>query len=98
MARYNILTALTPPEALARAVEHFGPAGSGLRLTQRGLNSVRFEGGGGHVQVEAQRTPDGRTELLVETMQLDDEAQRFMARLPSESLLQALRRRLRRLH
>jgi hypothetical protein len=91
-----MFTALTPPEALARAVAQFGAGGSGLRLTQRGLNIVRFEGGGGFVQVEAQRTADGRTELLIETMQLDDEARRFLARLPPESIWQSLRRRLRR--
>jgi hypothetical protein len=96
MARYSMFTSLTPPEALARAVAHFGAAGSGLRLTQRGLDSVRFEGGGGFVQVEAQRAEDGRTELLIETMQLDDEARRFLAQLPADSLWQSLRRRLRR--
>lgn len=96
MARYSMFTGLTPPEALERAVAYFGPAGSGLRLTQRGLSSVRFDGGAGFVQVEAQRAAEGRTEVLIETMHLDQEARSFMARLPPESLWQALRRRLKR--
>ena len=95
MASYSVLTSATPPEALRRAIEFFGPSGSGLQLTTRDMASARLNGGGGHVQVVAQRMPDGRTEVQIETMHFDEDVRRFVARLPHESFLGALLRRIR---
>jgi hypothetical protein len=95
MASYSAFTSATPPEALRQAIEFFGLTGSGLQMTNRDMTSVRLDGGGGHVQVSAQRAPDGRTELLIETMQFDDDVRRFVARLPQASFVGALLRRLR---
>lgn len=92
--RYSSLTDASGPDVIIRAVETFGPAGHGLRLTQRDMLSARFESPVGHVAVEAARTDDHRTEVILETREFDHEVQQFITDLPRRSWLDKILRRL----
>lgn len=88
--RYGAVTDLPGPDVIARAVAEFGPAGLGMRLTERDLLSARFENPIGHVALEASRTPDGRTEISVETREYDREVQQFITGLPRRTALRRM--------
>jgi len=51
--RYQVITALTPREALEQALTDFGPGGLGLQRTSQTNLTVVFQGGGGHIAVTA---------------------------------------------
>lgn len=85
--RYSSLTDASGPDVITRSVETFGPAGHGLRLTGRDMLSARFESPVGHVAVEASRTEDSRTEVIIETREFDREVEAFITRLPRRSWL-----------
>lgn len=74
--RYEVTTALTPQEALERALVHFGPQGAGLDITSRDEAGIVFEGGGGYVAVTAQ--PGKKTVLELETREWDQIVLQFM--------------------
>jgi hypothetical protein len=77
--RYEVTTRLTPGEALARAIRHFGPQGMGLAVTAQTHHSVVFQGGGGHVMVTVQ--PGVETTLELETREWDHAVRQFMAQV-----------------
>jgi hypothetical protein len=77
--RYEVTTALTPGEALERAIRHFGPGGLGLAVTAQTSRSVVFQGGGGHVLITMQ--PGSETRLELETREWDYAVQQFMAKV-----------------
>jgi hypothetical protein len=77
--RYEVTTPLTPGEALARAIAHFGPGGMGLAVTTQSHRSVVFQGGGGHVMITIQ--PGAETTLELETREWDYAVQQFMAQV-----------------
>lgn len=91
--RYSTITDASGPDVIARAVEVFGPAGHGLRVTERDLLNVRLEHTLGHVALVATRTRDARTDVEIETREFDSEVRAFIENLPRYS---ALRRWLRR--
>lgn len=78
--RYEVTTGLTPHEALARAITHFGPGGVGLDMTSQSDTCLIFEGGGGHVAVAVQpETPSSsQTVLELETREWDYPVRQFM--------------------
>ena len=67
-------------EVLGAAEDFFGPGGLGLELTGRRENCVSFAGGGGHVAVETCPS-GGRTEVIVEAREWEQDARRFLAGL-----------------
>jgi hypothetical protein len=77
--RYEVTTLLTPEEALARALTHFGPGGMGLAVTTRTHRSMMFQGGGGYVMITVQ--PEVETTLELETREWDHAVQQFMAQV-----------------
>ena len=91
--RYSSLTDASGPDVITRAVETFGPAGHGLRLTGRDMLSARLESPVGHVALEASRTEDGRTEVIIETREFDREVEAFITALPRRSWLGKLLKR-----
>lgn len=91
--RYSSLTDASGPDVIIRAVETFGPAGHGLRLTGRDMLSARFESRVGHVALEASRTADARTEVIIETREFDREVEAFITALPRNSWLGNLLKR-----
>ena len=67
----------TMEQVLDRAAIFFGPSGLGLRLDSRSPDSIRLEGGGGHVVVTVK--PDGkRTDVDVVSIEWDHHAKRFL--------------------
>lgn len=77
--RYEVVTDLTPQQALEQALTTFGPGGLGLTIqTQRNLSLV-FQGGGGHIAITAHPGTPNRLEL--ETREWDYAVQQFMARV-----------------
>jgi hypothetical protein len=77
--RYQVITTLTPREALEQALTDFGPSGLGLQITSQTNLSLGFQGGGGYIAVIAQ--PGAKTTLELETREWDSAVQRFMARV-----------------
>jgi hypothetical protein len=79
--RYEVKTNLTPAEALQRAIEHFGPQGVGLEITDQNEACLIFQGGGGHVAVTAcsQDNSKDKTRVELETREWDYAVRKFMA-------------------
>lgn len=92
--RYSTHTDTSGPDVIARAVETFGPAGHGLRMTARDLLSARFESPVGHVAIEAART-DGQVEVTIETREFDREVEAFILALPRKGWLEKIATRWR---
>lgn len=77
--RYEVITKLSPDEALERASEHFGPQGEGLVMTDRNERRIVFQGGGGYVAVTVE--PGEKTTLELETREWDRAVQQFMSQV-----------------
>jgi hypothetical protein len=79
--RYEVITPLTPAEALQRAIGHFGPQGVGLEITDQNEACLIFQGGGGHVAVTAcpGEYPKANTRVELETREWDYVVRQFMA-------------------
>jgi hypothetical protein len=81
--RYNAETRLTVSEVMQRAVDYFGPNGSGgLKITEQSDYRIVFAGGGGYVIAEARRAPSG-SRIELEVQEFDREAQSFLGTLPA---------------
>jgi hypothetical protein len=78
--RYEVRTRLTPDEAFAQALVHFGRHGTGLQLTTRTPQSLVFQGGGGHVALSVVTTGPPTT-IELETREWDYAVQQFMAQV-----------------
>jgi hypothetical protein len=84
MARYGKETKLPPKAVLAQARTFFGPDGDlGLPIINTSWNEMRFEGGGGGVEVTAlPRAGElGTTDVTILSREYDLWAERFLARL-----------------
>jgi hypothetical protein len=93
--RYSARTSASPTEALMLARAAFGDTGAGLRISDLTLTSARFASDVGFIAFEAERLPDGATEVVLETREFDAEARRFLLGLPRHSALRAAWRRVR---
>lgn len=78
--RYEVVTNLSPREALQQAVAFFGTGGEGLQLTTKRPGHLVFQGGGGHVSIVA-KARDTETILDLETREWDAAVQKFMSRV-----------------
>jgi len=73
---------LIPSGAIERAVAFFGPGGLGLEVTDRGDCCARFEGGGGHVFVQATGREKGKgSKVAVESREWEHAAKAFLEKL-----------------
>ncbi len=77
--RYEVVTELTPREALEQAIADFGPGGLGLAMLSQSNLSLTFQGGGRYIAVTA--TPGATTTIELETREWDYAVQQFMARV-----------------
>lgn len=77
--RYEVVTALTPREALEQALADFGPGGLGLQVVSQTNLGLVFQGGGGYIAVTAH--PGATTTVELETREWDYAVQQFMARV-----------------
>jgi hypothetical protein len=76
------------------AREHFGRS-SGLRLTEQTLEAVEFASSLGFVRIDAHRTHQGLTDIVITTREHDAEAEAFVFSLPLQGFIDQLRARLR---
>ena len=77
--RYEVVTELTPRQALEQAMADFGSGGLGLQITSQTNLGLVFQGGGGYIAITAQ--PGETTTLELETREWDYAVQQFMARV-----------------
>jgi hypothetical protein len=75
--RYEVMTKLSPPEAIAYAKDYFGPQGVGLEVIDEQPTYVTLQGGGGHVSVVA-CPGEHKTTLELETREWDYPVRQFM--------------------
>ena len=77
--RYEVVTELTPRQALEQAMTDFGSGGLGLQITSHTNLGLVFQGGGGYIAITAR--PGATTTLELETREWDYAVQQFMARV-----------------
>jgi hypothetical protein len=78
--RYEVITQLSPQQAIASAKDYFGPQGVGLEVTDEHETWITLQGGGGHVSVVA--CPRGqKTALELETREWDYPVRQFMQQI-----------------
>lgn len=92
--RLGTTTTAPPADVFKAAREHFAKR-SGLRLTAQTLEVVEFASSIGTVRVEARRSQQGRTSVVVEAREHDPEAKAFVLSLPQQGLIDRLRARIR---
>jgi hypothetical protein len=80
MARYGVVTKLSPEEVINRAMRFFGDGGLGLEAKEEGACCASFTGGGGHVRVTVASKQD-LTDVDLETREWDYDVKRFMRRI-----------------
>ena len=80
MARYGKESKLSPDKVMEKALEFFGPGGLGLEVEEQGEGCVTFEGGGGHVFVQACEGGKG-SEVELETREWDYQVREFMGKI-----------------
>jgi hypothetical protein len=76
--RYEVYTFMTPEEVLEEAIEFFG-VGLDLELQSRGLGTLHFVGGGGHVSLVVK--DEDPVTVEIETREWDAQVEEFMARI-----------------
>jgi hypothetical protein len=80
MARYGVESKLSPAKVLEKALEFFGPGGLGLEVKEQGEGCARFEGGGGHVFINACEKGKG-SDVDLETREWDYPVKQFMGKI-----------------
>jgi hypothetical protein len=82
MIRVGKESNLVPSEVIARAVEFFGASGLGMTVVDQSECYARFEGGGGHVAVEAGDI-DGQkgSDVNVEGREWDYQIKQFLGKI-----------------
>ncbi len=77
MARYAKETNLGVEKITQKAITFFGPGGLGLEIKKREGNCLLFEGGGGHVFIQASDKGKG-CEVELETREWDYPVKEFL--------------------
>jgi len=77
--RYEVVTELTPRQALEQALADFGSGGLGLQIVSHNNLALVFQGGGGYIAITAR--PGATTTLELETREWDYAVRQFMARV-----------------
>jgi hypothetical protein len=73
---------LAPSKVIEQAMAFFGPGGWGLDVIDRAECCARFEGGGGHVLVQASEKENRKgSEVAVESREWEQAAKAFLAKL-----------------
>ncbi len=80
MVRLAKKTKLKPEEAIRKAIDFFGPKGYGLKLYEDSPCCVKFEGGGGIVEVTSSAEEKGSSVEIV-SQEWDVQAHEFMGKL-----------------
>jgi hypothetical protein len=80
MARYGKESRLNQAKVLEKAHEFFGPGGLGLEVKEQGKDCASFEGGGGHIFVQACEKGKG-SDVELETREWDYQVKEFMEKI-----------------
>jgi hypothetical protein len=73
---------LAPSVVIERAVAFFGPGGYGLDLVEQAECCARFQGGGGHVFVQATAREKGKgSEVSLESREWENAAKAFLQKV-----------------
>ncbi len=73
---------LVPSQVIDRAVSFFGPGGWGLEVLERAECCARFEGGGGHVFVQAAGGEKGKgSTVSLESQEWEHAAREFLTKI-----------------
>lgn len=82
MIRMEAESKLSPEEVLEKALSFFGPGGWGLEVTESGDCCARFQGGGGHVfvQASARRSQSG-TLVEIQGREWERQIRGFLAQI-----------------
>jgi hypothetical protein len=80
MARYGVESKLSPAQVVEKALAFFGPGGLGLEVAEQEECCARFEGGGGHVFVNAAEKDKG-SQVDLETREWDYQVKQFMGQI-----------------
>jgi hypothetical protein len=78
--RYEVITKMSPQEAIAYAKDYFGPQGVGLEVMDENELCLTLQGGGGHVSVVA-CPGENKTTLELETREWDYPVRQFMGKV-----------------
>ncbi len=80
MLKLNVRTKRKPEEVVKKALEFFGPAGHGMKVTEQSDACASFEGGGGGVSVTA-CTDDKGTSVDLETREWEYQVKEFARKI-----------------
>ena len=80
MIRIVKKTKLSPEATIDKAVAFFGPKGYGLTVTEQNPTCVKFEGGGGRVEVTSY-ADDKRTSVEVVSEEWDTQTKEFLTNI-----------------
>jgi hypothetical protein len=73
---------LTPSEIIEKAVAYFGPPGLGMNVVDQESCCARFQGGGGHVFVQAAQIEDeGNSQVTIEGREWEYHIKQFMGEI-----------------
>ena len=88
MLKLNVRTKSKPEEvvkkAVKKAVEFFGPAGQGLKVTEQSDTCAYFEGGGGGVEVSVCSDDEG-TSVDLETREWEYQVKEFARKIKGKA-------------
>jgi hypothetical protein len=76
------------------ARDRFARPGTGIRLTNQSLDSAEFASSIGFIRVEASRSRQGETDIIITTREHDAEAVAFITSLSRPGIVFRLRRRI----
>lgn len=80
MPMYSVKTKREPEGVISHAKDHFRD-GLGLAVVSEDRCCIRFEGGGGHVEVSVVEGDGSDAEVLVETREWDYHVKRFLKQI-----------------
>jgi hypothetical protein len=80
MPVYSTKSRLKAEEIVKKALERFGENGLKLEVIDQSDCCVRFQGGGGHIDVYTE-PHDGKTEVRIETREWDRQVKQFFEKL-----------------
>lgn len=75
---YSVRTEWDAERVMSQAKDYFGDGGLGLSVVAEARCCLRFEGGGGHVEVSVAEEGRPDAEIIVETREWDYQVKRFL--------------------
>jgi hypothetical protein len=80
MARYTLTHKVKPEDIVDAAKNYFGREGLGLKIIDEGVCCIRFEGGGGFVNIFTEPS-EGQTRVNLEVREWDNDTKDFLRKI-----------------